>query len=512
MRTKHSLRNVTVGVASQMLIVIVGFVSRKIFIVTLGGALLGINALYTSVISMLSLTELGIGTAIICNLYKPLAENDKQRIASLVQFYEKAYRLIGFIVLLLGFALMPFLNLLLKEPMDPVYLAVVFGFFLSDTVISYFFAHKRSLIFADQRNDIVTIVSTVSTVSASLVQIAVLLVTKNYVLYLSIKVIIRVIENFIISRIADKRYPYLKHAPYLHLDKETKGNIVINTKALSMHFVGNYLINGTDNIIITRFLGVLIAGLYSNYFLIVSTLRIVISQFSTGIIASFGNMIAKEKSEKSQDVLKKAFFINFVVYNFVSVSLLCLFNPFITLWIGEASLLSMPVVMIISLNFYIVGISEVMGSLRSSAGIFRPDKYLHIFLAALNLIVSIGLVQVIGMIGIFLGTLLCLLIKEITVLPHIVYKYIIKTSVRQYYKMLIPCILTTFASTAVALCLCYYIIGGNGILAFIIKCVSCLIIPNALVVIVFNKRDEYRYCVDIIKSIVLKKCERDQKI
>lgn len=499
MRTKHSIRNVMVGIISQTLIVIIGFVSRKILIVTLGYELAGINGLLTPVISALALTELGIGTAIICNLYKPLADNDEPKITALVQFYAKAYRLIGLIVLFLGLAVTPFLNVLLKEPMDPTYLAIVFLLFLSDTVISYFFAHKRSLIFADQRNDIVMKVSMVSTITASLVQIAILLLTQNYILYLSIKVVIRIVENFVLARIADKRYPYIKHAPSIPLDKGVRGNIVSNTKALSLHYVGNYLITGTDNIIISKFLGLVINAFYANYFLILTTLRTLISQFSTGIMASFGNMIVEDNSEKSHDVFKKAYFINFVIYNFASVSLLCLFNPFITLWIGSESLLSIPVVMILSLNFYITGISEVLGSLRTSAGVFQPDKYLHIALSVLNLVVSIGLVQVIGIFGVFLGTLLCLIIKEVTVLPRIVYKRILNIPVREYYMKMVPYFLTTLFSAALSAYICLYAISFNGLFGFLLKCIICLTIPNGLVFLLYRKTKEFVYARELIK-------------
>jgi O-antigen/teichoic acid export membrane protein len=498
------MRNVIVGIISQALIVIIGFVSRKVLIVTLGYEIAGLNGWLTPVISALALTELGIGTAIICNLYKPLADKNEQAITSLVQFYAKAYRWIGLIVLVLGLAITPFLNLLIKNPIDPTYLAVVFLLFLSDTVISYFFAHKRSLIFADQRNDIVMTVSTISTITASLVQIVILLITKNYILYLTIKVIIRVIENIVIARVADKRYPYIIKAPHIPLDKEVKGCIVSNTKALSLHYVGNYLINGTDNIIISKFLGLIINAFYSNYLLILTTLRTLISQFSTGIMASFGNMLAEENSDKSNDVFKKAYFMNFAIYNFASVALLCLLNPFITLWIGSDALLSMPVVMILSLNFYITGISELLGSLRTSAGIFQPDKYLHIALSVLNLVVSIGLVQVIGIFGVFLGTLLCLLIKEVTVLPRIVYKRILNVPVREYYKKLIRYFFTTLLSAGATAYLCFYVLPFNGLPGFLLKCIMCILIPNGLVYLFYRKTKEFVYARELVKTTIIR--------
>ena len=510
MRTKHSFRNIIVGLISQLLIVVVGFASRKIFIMMLGNELLGVNGLYTSIISMLSLTELGIGTAIICNLYKPLADRDETKITELVQFFAKTYKVIGLVVLGLGIVVTPFLNVLQKETMDPTFLAVVFLLFLADTVISYFFAHKRSLIFADQRNYLVTLVTTSSTVIAGGAQILILLLTQNYILYLCIKVVLRVAENTAISIIADKRYPFIKTRQKMPLDKQTKSHIVSNTKALSLHFVGNYLINGTDNIIISKFLGVIMVGLYSNYYLVLTTLTVFLNQFSTGIIASFGNMIAVENKEKSYEIFKKANFLGFAIYNFAAISLLCLFNPFISIWINKESLLPVTVVAVLAMNYYITGISSVLGSLRSSAGVFRPDRYLHLLLAALNLIVSIWLVQVIGIVGVFLGTLLCLLIKEVSVLPSIVYRNILKVPVREYYKKFFLYLATTVVSGAATMYLTSVVITGEGILWFLLKCAVCITIPNAVVILLFRKTDEFKYAFNLfIKMLIRLRLKRE---
>ncbi len=497
MRTKHSFRNVLVGLISQLLIVAIGFISRKIFIITLGNEMLGVNGLFTSIITMLALTELGIGTAVVCNLFKPLSDRDEPRIIALVQYYAKTYRVIGCIVLGLGLLVTPFLGLLIKEQFDIIFLSVIFLLFLADSVISYFFAHKRSLIFADQRNYIVTMVTTISTIAASLFQIAILLITKNYILYLTIKIVIRIIENFVIASLADKHYPFIKQAEKIPLDKETRTHIVSNTKALSLHYIGNYLVNGTDNIIISKFLGVVIIGFYSNYFLIITTLKTFLNQFSSGILASYGNLIVSENNEKSYTVFKKVYFINYIIFNFASISLLCLFNPFITLWINAESLLDFPVVALLALNFFITGVTEVLGLVRTSAGLFRPDRYLHILLAAVNLIVSIILVQIIGIFGVFLGTFLCLVIKEISVLPSIVYRNIFKMRVREYYKMLLSFCLTTFAAAVITMLLCNYLDRG-GVFWFLLQCIVVIIVPNAVAILVYRKRPEYTYMRELI--------------
>ena len=422
MRTKNSLKNIMVGVFSQLFIVAIGFVSRKVFINVLGVEMLGVNGLLTSIISMLSLTELGIGTAIVYNLYKPLAEDDREKIIAIVQFFKKTYRIVAGVVLLLGLAIAPFLNVFIKEDINTGFLIAIFFLFLTDTIITYLMAHKRSLISADQKKYVVSYVYMIASILVSASQITILLLTGNFILFLCVRVLIRLTENIVLSKIVDKRYPFIKTKKSFPLDIKIKDNIVTNTKALSLHVLGRYLINGTDNIIISRFIGLGFVGLYSNYFLIISTVSAFTNQFASGVLASFGNMIALETNDRSHATFKKANFLNFVIINFAAVSMLCLFNPFISMWIGRDALLSFSVVAVLVLNFYIKATASVLGAVRSTAGVFRPDRYLHLILAALNLTISIGLAKVLGILGVFIGTLICYIIKEISVLPSIVYK------------------------------------------------------------------------------------------
>ena len=207
--------------------------------------------------------------------------------------------------------------------------------------------------------------------------------------------------------------------------------------------------------------------------------------------------------------MKKVNFCNFVVYNFAAISLMCLFNPLIEIWYSAKMRCSQfPVVVLLALNFYIVGISAMLGSIRSSAGIFRPDRYLHIGMAALNIVVSIALVQVIGIIGVFLGTLLCLLIKEVSVLPSIVYRNIFHTSVKAYYKKLAMYFFTTVFSGAVTMYLCTGLITGGGIWLLLLRCVICVVVPNLIVIALYRKTEEFKYAYQLFKDTFLKMINR----
>ena len=514
MRTRNSILNAVLGVSSQVIIVILGFFSRKVFVDTLGIEMQGINAALTSVITMLSLTELGIGMAIICNLYKPLEEKDEPKIIALMQFYSKVYRAIAGVVTALGLLVVPFIDKIVLNSVNTItvskqYLISVFMLFLADVVISYLYAYKRSIIIADQKNYIVTLVHTVALIFTNIFQIAILILTKNFVFFLIFKIIFRFLENFVISLIANKRYPCIKTKKKYKVDKDIKDNIIGNTKALALHYIGNYLISGTDMLIINKMLGAATAGIYSNYLMITTVIRETLAQFSNGITASFGNLIALDEKEKLYESFKQVMFISFVLANFAAIGMFCIFNDFISIWIGPNGTLTMPVVFIIVLNSYIVILSDPIGSLRASAGLFRPDRYLHIFLAFLNLVVSIGLVKVIGIFGVFLGTFLCLCIKEMTFLPMIVYKNLFNKRVWHYQKRLFAYLIFTLITGSLTYFLCSLVAIQNIFGIIIVKVIICTIVPNLLVLLVFNRTPEfkslYQLAIRLFKEKILKK-------
>ncbi len=508
MRTRNSILNVSMGIVSQIVITLFGFVARHYFVAALGIEILGINATITSIISMLSLTELGIGTAIICNLYTPLAQEDRPKIISLMQLFSKVYKIIAVSILILGLAIAPFLKWLLLSKgtsLDYItssFLFTVYTLFLADTVISYFLSYKRSILNADQKSYIITLIHTLIYAVMSLLQIIILLLTKNFILYLILKIAFGFLENITIAIIANKKYPYINSKEKYKVESEIKNNIIKNTKALALHYIGIYLINGTDMLIITRFLGVAVSGIYSNYLLIITVLRGMLNQFSSGITSSFGNMLASKDKDSLDIAFYKVFFISFILANFSAVSLFCLFNPFISLWMNRQSLLGWDVILVIVINFYIAVISEPLGSVRSSAGLFRPDRYLHIFLAALNLIIAIILVQKIGIIGVFLGTSVCLILKEITVLPLIVYKNIFHKNLWGYYKRLLKYFTVTALSVCAAWIICTFVTFAHPWVSFIIKVFTCAVIPNTLVIMLFYKTEEYRSLYSLLLKIL----------
>lgn len=512
MRKKYALMNLTINISSKIIIILLGFISRKIFITYVGFEILGLNGLFTSIISILSLTELGVGTAIACSLYKPLADKNYKQVKEIMILFRNVYRKIAVILFTIGLIMIPFLKYLWGESeVNVSYSYKIYLLFLFEASISYLFSYKKILLSADQKNFIVQISNLIYQIVVISLQIIILVTTKKYLLYLFIKIIFNILESFIISKYVDYKYQFLNKISKTELDDCIKNDIITNVKALILHRMGNFLVTGTDNLIISSFLGVIIVGKYSNYNMIFINLKGILTQFSNGLIATFGNLISTEKSEKVYNHFRIILMINFFVFNFSTVGLIILMQKFITLWIGSEGLISSKVVLILCIDFYISGLSEVLGTVRASAGLFNPDKYLHILLAFVNLVISIVLLSVMGMGGVFIGTLVCLIIKEVCVLPRIVYSNIFKQPVLEYYLMLAKYVVITIVSFFCSYFLCNRYSFDSIIIQFLYEFFVCITVPNLIAILLVFRTTEFDKINSILKSLIHRKFVRVEK-
>lgn len=297
-RTEYSVLNIITGLGGYALNTVLGLVCRMVFTRTLSAEYLGVSGLFTNILSMLSLAELGIGSAIVYALYKPLAVDDKEKVASLVKFYGQCYRVIGVAVAVIGVALMPFLHLLIDEPNIQENIYLLYGLYLFNAASTYFFSYRASLLMAAQQNYIVTGVNYIITVAQSVLQIIWLFATHHYIGYLIIQCVGAFVYNIVVSYIARKEYPYIAEKNIKPLDKDEKGVLARNIRALVIWKLCGLLVNSTDNIIITFFNGLATVGLASNYTLLSGTLNSLLNQLFNGITASVGNLNAVESKEK----------------------------------------------------------------------------------------------------------------------------------------------------------------------------------------------------------------------
>lgn len=491
-RTEKSIINFLCALIGQGLGLLISFISRIFFIKLLGNEYLGLNGLFTNILSVLSLAELGVGTAITYSLYKPIADNNTRKLKMLMQFYKKVYTLIGIIILILGICITPFLNLFLKEIPTINNIELIYILFVINTAISYFYSYKTNLIIANQKNYITTIYHYISIIILNIVQIIYLFFQKNYIGYLFLQIIATLLENILISAKANKMYPYLKNKTKIPLDFTTKNSIIKNTKAMMMHKIGGVVVNSTDNILISIIIGLSSVGLYSNYYLIINALNKIISQLYSSITASVGNLCASSTKIKQYLIYKSINFLTFWIYSFSSICLLILFNPFIEIWLGKEYLFSMDIVLILVINYYITGMRKSVLTFREATGLFEKDKYKALVESIVNIVFSILLAKKLGILGIFLGTFISSISTCVWVEPYILYKYGFNRKITIYFKNYLKQFILTILLASFTYFICSKI-DINIYANFIIYSIICLMVPNAILYFIFSDSREFKY-------------------
>jgi O-antigen/teichoic acid export membrane protein len=481
------------------------FLSRTVFIYTIGVNYLGINGLYTNILTVLSFAELGIGTAMNYSLYKPVAENNKEKIKSFMSLFKVAYRWVAFVVAIIGLSFLPFLENIIKDAGGISSKELIFYYliFLFNTVSSYFVSYKYSLVNADQKNYIQTNINTITMIIITILQIIVLIIFKSFLFYLIVAALVELIQKIFANHYINKKYPYLLEGNVKKLAEDELKELKKNIKALILHKVGDISVHQTDNIIISAFINLKTVGLISNYNLIINSVTSFINIIFNSTISSFGNLVATENVEKQNYLFNVYRFIGFWFYGFASIAFLILINPFIALWIGNDMLVPNIVIYLILFDYYLKGHRIVVNNFKIAAGVFNPDKYIGLIQAIVNLVLSIYLVKRIGLPGIYIGTVVQGLIATFTK-PYIVYKYVFRKKVIEYYKDSLKYIITLFISIITLEFIINNYSFENNIINFIFMFILVLLIPNLIFYITFRKRSEFKYLMKIIKSKVKK--------
>lgn len=502
MRIENSIKNISIGIISQLVIGVLGFISRKVFLDSLGVGYLGVNGLIDNLLSMLSLVESGIGVSIVYNLYKPLAENNRPKIIALIQLYKKAYTVLAIIILMLSLILYPFLGGLMKGSESIPYITIAYFIFVAKNMLTYMNAHKVSLINADQKGYILSRANLIFQIIIITSRIFVLIMTKDYILYLSIELVIFFIQTIFSSKIVERRYAFIKTKERYSIDKEDKDSLIKNIKALFFHSIGGYCVFGTTNILISSFIGIKTVGLYSNYTMILGQLTALIAPILGGVGASIGNLIAVESNDRSYSVFKILYLINFWVFSISVIFLYNLLEPFINWWLGKGYLLDSFTYLIIIINFYINGLRSSVLTFKVKGGIFVQDKYMPIIEAVIILGASLILVRYFALAGIFLGITISTLSTVFWNAPRLIYKNIFNVPVRSYFYKYILYAALTILACLITTYICNLLVLGSGFISLVIKGCICLTIPNALYILVFYKTKEFQYIKNVLNKIL----------
>ena len=491
------------GVYGQFISAVMGFLVRTVFIYTLGVEYLGVEGLFTSILMMLSLANLGFDSAMTYSLYKPLADNDITKIQALMNLYKKAYRVIGIVVLIIGLAILPFLSFLINGTTTVENLYLIYILFLISSVSSYFFVYKQTLIIADQQMHIISKIHSFLIFISNVLQIILLITTKNYLLVLLAQLLLRVFENVYIARVCNMKYPYIKLNKNIELTSQDKKDFYNKLYALFLYRISGVIINGTDNIVISKFVGIVWVGIYSNYFLIISTLNSFLSHIFYSITASVGNLNIKENPEKKYFIFQVINLANFWIYGLLTVIMWNVLNPFIIIWLGDEYLLNKFIIFSILLNFYTAGMQNTTTTFRDSSGLFEKGKYRPILAGLINIITSIFLAEKIGIAGVFIGTVISRLFTFFWYDPYIIFKFIFETPVRIYFIRYINYLVLIGISILVTDKLNNLLLV-EPVYEIFLRLIISMLITNVIFLFYFRKSKELKYIMNIFKGIYFK--------
>lgn len=493
MKNRKSLSNSLAAVVASMASILISFVAQRIFLHILNTEYLGLNGLFSNIISMLGIFELGIGSAITFSLYKPLAQDDKPTIKALMNFYKKAYRIIALVVFAVGVSITPFLNFFIKEVTIDVNIHIIYLMFVADVVLSYFLTYRRSILYADQKNYQISLVHIGYLILMNAFQLTILALTKNYYLYLSVKIMMRMMENLVIHFLVRQQYPYLDSLDNARLDKTVERDIFKKIKALIFHKIGTFIVLGSDNLIISKFIGLVEVGLYSNYYLIINATNQLVGQAITALTPTVGRKLATEKSENTYTAFRKTRFVGFVMACIISTGFLVASQPFVSLWIGEEYVLAPLVVAMLSFNMFQKLQRYAYGTFKEAAGIYHEDRFVPLVESLLNIIASIILLQFFGLAGVFMGTIISGLALWCYSYPKFVYRGLFKRSYLDYAKETLGYILVFLVCASISYSLTDSVAIDNQILQLCFNAVSSIVISVTTILIIFRNNDNLKY-------------------
>ena len=504
-RTQNAALNVTVSTIMQTLNIVLGFIARTVFIKYLNSEYLGVNGLFSNILTVLSFAELGIGSAIVFSLYKPIANKDTVKIKALMNFYRTAYRTIGLFVFVVGLAVIPFLKYLINgTPNIEENIGFIYFLFLCDTTLSYLFGYKKTLITAYQKDYIVQIYSRIFQLIKIVIETIFLIITRNYIVYLSIQILSNVALNVALSYKANKLFSYLNDKDRPKLDKDESKSIFDNVKALFIYKFGSVVLNGTDNIIISAIFGVSAVGITSNYSMLMNNVTNIVGQAINSLTASIGNLSVAGSKNQIKDILHELLLICVWLYGFITIGFSVLANDFVYLWLGKSYVLDQGVVVGLLFSLYINGIQYAAYTFRTTQGLFKQSKWVPFITAVLNVILSIWWGRTLGLAGIFFATGVSRLLTVSIIDPWLVYKFNFDEKPFEYY---IKYMLESFAVLFNCLINIWLIprICIDGWLGFFLKFICVCVLSNLIFFLEFYWTPEFKALKSRILSGILKK-------
>ena len=503
-RTQNSARNFVLGTGMYIFTQLASFVSRTVFIKLLGEQYLGISGLYSNILALLALADLGVTTAFTFALYKPLSEKDYKKVGSLLSFFKKMFILISLIVLLIGFAFIPFLKYIIKDStLEYNKLQLYFALSVINSACSYLSVYKSAVFRADQKVYIVNEVSAITNLILHILQILFLYATKNYIFYLLVTIFVTLLNNIILTFLANKSYPLIFNQEQIELPKAEKKKIFDNLKSLIVYRISAAIMNSTTNVLISIILGTVIVGYYSNYSMILAMITAIINILANALLASIGNYGISGKIEKRSTLFHTIMLLFYGIGAFCSACFICLFNDFIYIWLkNDIYLLPNLDVYLIVFSFFITCVSNPIWMFRESLGLFKQAKYIMLIAAVLNIFIAIIGGIFLGVGGIVMATGLSRILTMFWFEPRYLYREAFKCKYREYWKHSAK----YFFQSIIVICISILVSNflAHNIFNMLLKLIFCFIITLIVFGLLNLKTKEGYILIDKLKSIFKK--------
>lgn len=500
-RAKNTKRGIAFGLINKIVNLLFPFIIRTIIIKKIGSDYLGLNSLFSSILQVLNLSELGFSSAIVFCMYEPIANDDDILVCSLLNFFKKIYCIIGTVILIIGIFILPFLpNFISGEYPTDINIYVVYSIFLLNSVLSYFlFAYKSSLLSAFQRNDILNLVYTITLGMQYILQIIILLVSKNYYVYLVLIVFGTIFSNLLNNYFSNKIFP--KYQAKGTISKVEQRKIIKQTGGLMVNKLSVISRNSFDSIFISMYIGLKFTTIYTNYYYIINALIGILSIITTSMLSGIGNSLILSNDEKNYNDMKKITFMYQWIVGFCSISLLCLYQDFMNIWVGKELMFTFSTVILLSLYFYILKMIDIKNMYIESAGLWWENRTISFFEALFNLVLNFVFIHLFGINGVVLATIVSVFIMNFIFGSKILFKYYFKKqSINKYYIINITYLFVTVVNASISYFICKYIVV-QGVLFFIFKAIIIFFVVNIIYCLIYCKFSIFKVTIKWIVNV-----------
>lgn len=500
-RTKNATRNIVTGFALKLYQLLGPFITRTVLIKMMGMEYLGLNSLFASILQVLNLAELGVGSAMVFSMYKPIAEDDKGTICDLMRLYQVYYRVIGLIIMAAGLIITPFIPKLIKSDVPPgINIYILYYLNLAATVVSYWlFAYKNCILNAHQRNDVISKVTMLINTVLYIGQILVLVVMRSYYAYLLVTLACQILLNICTAIVSDRMFSQYK--PSKNLNWVIAKGINQRIKDLFTSKVGEIIVNSADSIVISSFLGLTILASYNSYYYILNSIFGFIMLALQACTAGIGNSLVVESEQKNYYDLRKLTLIISWLAGFCACCLMCLYQPFMKLWIGEENILSSSCVACFVSYFFIRCVNQLFVVFKDAAGMWHEDRFRPLATALTNLALNLIMVQFIGIYGVLLSTVISTLVVGMPWILKNLFSVIFHMNMEDFVKRLVYYVVISVISIIITYLSCE-LVPLDGIPAIIVRLCICIIVSNGIYIIAYRSSMEFKDAIGLVDRMV----------